>query len=92
MKYIISIIILLLIPITFALTETSEIFNENQEYIADGRTIKVQNIFEEGIIISVDDSASEILRFNETIKIKLAVWLVDLQINSLARLLGGWLY
>ena len=79
MKYIISIIILLLIPITFALTETSEIFNENQEYIADGRTIKVQNIFEEGIIISVDDSASEILRFNETIKIKQ----VNLTINDI---------
>ena len=79
MKYIISIIILLLIPVTFALTETSEIFNENQEYIADGRTIKVQNIFEEGIIVSVDDSASEILRFNETIKIKQ----VNLTINDI---------
>ena len=70
MKYVISIIILLLIPITFALTETSEIFNENQEYSADGRTIKVHNIFEEGIIVSVDNSGLEILRVNETIKVK----------------------
>tara|TARA_Y100000004_G_C8918908_1_gene414487 strand:+ start:25 stop:1146 length:1122 start_codon:yes stop_codon:yes gene_type:complete len=70
MKYVISIIILLLIPITFALTETSEIFNENQEYSADGRTIKVHNIFEEGIIVSVDNSGLEILRVTETIKVK----------------------
>ena len=62
--------LLFIFPIVFSLTEEIELLNEQDSVLLDGRNISVKNIFEEGILVSVDSSKSEILKINETLKLQ----------------------
>ena len=61
--------LLFIFPIVFSLTEETKIFDQNETYVLEGRTILVSNIFENSIIASVDRSKNEIIEYNETIKL-----------------------
>ncbi len=66
MRRVLFILLLLLIPISFAYVEETKLFNSGESYVINTKNITVHNIFEDKIRVSVDDSQIETLDINET--------------------------
>lgn len=66
MRRVLLILLLLIVPISFAYVEETKLFNAGESYILNTKNVSVHNIFEDKIRVSVDDSQIETLDVNET--------------------------
>ena len=66
MRYVLFILLLLVIPISFAYVEETKLFNSGESYVINTKNVTVHNIFDNNVRVSVDNSQIETLDINET--------------------------
>jgi len=59
MRYVLFILLLLVIPISFAYVEETKLFNSGESYVINTKNVTVHNIFDNNVRVSVDNSQIE---------------------------------